>query len=234
MSGKTIIITGADGALGRVVAALLLEKGYILRASAVNEKSLATLGSLFPDVINKTLFPMVADLSKEAEVEALVGNDTNIAGLVHLAGGYKPGKSVSDYSFEDYEFLFNLNALPTFLLLKHTVQILKKNNGGSIITIGAKPAIYPAAGNAVYAASKSAVVTLTLSVAEEGREADIRANCIVPATLQTPNNLSWATPEQYKTFTPTSDVADVILYLLSDAAKGITGTVIPMYNKINT
>ncbi|MBK7441154.1 MAG: hypothetical protein IPI65_06400 [Bacteroidetes bacterium] len=45
------------------------------------KKSLATLGSLFPDVINKTLFPMVADLSKEADVEALVGNDTNIAGL---------------------------------------------------------------------------------------------------------------------------------------------------------
>ncbi len=233
MSGKTIIITGADGALGRDVAALLLENGYHLRASAVNEKSIQTLGTLFPNAINKTLIPILADLSKEDDVVALIGNEP-VCGLVHLAGGYKPGKSVSDYSFEDFEFLFNLNTLPTFLLLKHIVNGLKKNNGGSIITIGAKPAIYPAAGNAVYAASKSAVVTLTLSVAEEGREAGIRANCIVPATLQTQNNLSWATPEQYKTFTPTTDVADVILYLLSEAAKGITGTVLPMYNKINT
>ena len=234
MAQKILIMTGADGALGRQVAQTLLKSGYTLRVSAVNERSLQTLNELFPDAIGKTVIPVTADLSKEADVLALIGSGEEVTGLVHIAGGYKPGDSISDYSIDDYQFLMNLNALPTFLLLKHIMPVLKTNGGGSIVTIGAKPAISPTKGNSVYAASKSAVITLTLSVAEEGRSTNIRANCIVPETLQTPNNLSWASEEQYKTFTPISDVADVIQFLMSDAGKGVNGTIIPMYNKINS
>lgn len=232
MGQKTLIMTGADGALGRQVAQTLLKSGYSLRVSAVNERSKQTLNELFPEAIGKTVIPVMADLSKEADVLALIGSGEDVVGLVHIAGGYKPGTSISDYSLDDYQFLMNLNALPTFLLLKHIVPVLKSNGGGSIITIGAKPAIMPAKGNSVYAASKSVAITLTLSVAEEGRSTNIRANCIVPETLQTPNNLSWASEEQYKTFTPTTDVADIIQFLMSDAGKGVNGTIIPMYNKI--
>lgn len=231
MNKKTIILTGADGGLGRTVTAFLLQKGYHIIASAFHVKSEAILGDLFPKQIGKELVIMVCDLTSEEDVKRLIGDDSSIYGLVHLAGGYAPGNSVADYELDDYTKLMNLNVLPTFLLLKTIFPVLKKNGGGAIVTIGAKPALVQAKGNSVYAASKSALITLTLSTAEEGRAFSITANSIAPETLQTPNNLSWASEAQFKNFTPTSEVAEVIAFLLSDAGKTVNGMVIPMYNK---
>ena len=230
---KSLIITGADGALGRVVAKQLLADGWTLFASLFDSSSEIKLKELFPDEINKTLFGTITNLSDHKQVKSFIGGAKEIQGLVHLAGGYKEGKSIADYSVEDYLFLMDLNAKPAFLLLKEIVPILKQNNGGSIVTVGAKPVVHQVKGNALYTASKSVVVALTLSVAEECREHHVRANCILPATLQTPNNLSWATEEQFKKFTPLQDVADTISFLMSDKGKGITGTTIPMYNEIH-
>ena len=229
---KTIIITGADGGLGSAVTAQLLKNGHQLIASAVSQKSVDKLQSLFPEAFGSQLKAVIAYLSDESAIDNLFQQAENVNGLVHLAGGYTAGASIADYSLQDYQHLMNLNVLPTFLLLKKIVPILKANGGGAIVTVGAKPAIHQSAGNAVYAASKSAVITLTLSTAEEGRGFNIRANCIAPATLQTPNNLSWATPEQFKTFTPIADVAAVIAFLQSEEGVGINGMVIPMYNKL--
>lgn len=232
MENKTLIITGADGALGRVVAQKLLADGWSLHASVLDEKNGSMLANLFPEEINKSIFPHIADLSKEEDVKKLVDDSGNIFGLVHLAGGYKPGKSIADHSIEDFDFLMGLNVKPTFLLLKELVPLLKENNSGSIVVIGAKTAIHQTKGNAVYSASKSAAIAISLSVAEECRENNVRVNCILPATLQTKNNLSWATEEEFKTFTPLEDVADMISFLMSDKSRGITGMAIPMYNKI--
>lgn len=233
MEAKILLITGADGALGKKVTARLLAEGWTLHAAVLNEKSRDTLIQFFPQQINKTLFPFVADLANEAEVKQWIGGiKSNIFGLVHLAGGYKGAGAIADYTEADYNFLMDLNVKPTFLLLKEIVPILKAAGMGSIVTIGAKPVLHQAKGNTLYTASKAALVAITLSVAEECRNFNVRANIILPATLQTPNNLSWATEEQYKTFTPTEDVADTITFLMSDKAKGITGVNIPMYNKI--
>ena len=233
MKSKILLITGADGALGKTVTARLLDEGWVLHAAVLNEKSKSILDEFFPQQINKTLFPFIADLAKETEVQNWIrGIKGNIFGLVHLAGGYKGAGSIADYTEADYNFLMDLNVKPTFLLLKEIVPILKASGMGSIVTIGAKPVLHQAKGNTLYTASKGALVAITLSVAEECRNFNVRANIILPATLQTPNNLSWATEEQYKTFTPTEDVADTIAFLMSEKAKGITGVSIPMYNKI--
>ena len=234
MATKTILITGADGGLGTSVTKSLLEAGYILTAATRDDAASKRLEDAFPDAIGKTLFPVKANLSVDEEVASLVSQTTGLCALVHLAGGYTAGNLVSDYSAADFDFLMQLNAKPTFLLLKYTMPLLKQSGNASIITIGAKPALHPVAANSVYTASKSAVIALTLSAAEEGRQAGVRANCIVPAALQTPGNLSWASNEVFQTFTPLQDVADTIVYLVSDAAKGITGTIIPMYNKISS
>ncbi|MFN0276054.1 MAG: SDR family NAD(P)-dependent oxidoreductase [Chitinophagales bacterium] len=234
MENKSLIITGADGALGRVVVEKLLAEGWRLHASVVSEKNEAKLKELFPSEIDKTIFPVLADLSDENAVKKIVLAAKDVFGLVHIAGGYKEGKSIADYTLPDFDFLMQLNVKPTFLLLKEIVPLLKIKNGGAIVTIGAKSAIHPMKGNAVYAASKSAVVAMTLNVAEECREFNIRANTILPDTLQTPNNLSWATEEQFKKFTPLADIADLISFLVSEKGKGVTGMMLPMFGKKHT
>lgn len=234
MAKDTIIITGADGGLGSSVTSALLKAGYMLRASAMHEESVERLKSSYPEHYGNALTAVIADLGTEEGVKALLEGIPQPSGLVHLAGGYKPGNAVSDYSNDDFSFLMNLNARPTFLLLKHLMPSLKALGKGSIVTIGAKPALHPVAANAVYTASKSAVIALTMAAAEEGRPFNVRANCIIPAALQTPGNLSWASKEQFETFTPLQDIADTILFLMSDEGRGITGTTIPMYHKIAT
>ncbi len=235
METKILLITGADGGLGKAVTTRLLADGWTLHAAVLNEKSKDVLVQFFPQQINKTLFPVIADLAKESEVRNWIsGIKDTIFGLVHLAGGYKGAGSIADYTETDYNFLMDLNVKPTFLLLKEIVPILKASGNGSIVTIGAKPVLHQAKGNTLYTASKSALVSITLSVAEECRNFNVRANIILPATLQTPNNLSWATEEQFKTFTPTEDIADTISFLMSGKGKGITGVCIPMYNKIES
>ena len=232
MENKSLLITGADGALGRVVSAELMRNGWTLYASVINEKSKQTISELFPDDINKNIFPSIADLSDENDVKSFVSSAENISGLVHIAGGYKGGKPIEEHKTEDFDFLMNLNAKPTFLLLKYVLPVLKKNNAGAVVAIAAKPVLHPSPGNAAYAASKSVVASLILHAAEEGREFNISANCILPATIQTPSNLSWASKEEFAKFTPPSDIADMIAFLVSEKGKGITGTLIPMYNKI--
>jgi NAD(P)-dependent dehydrogenase (short-subunit alcohol dehydrogenase family) len=233
MSNKTLIITGADGALGTIVAKKLLNDGWALYASALNEKSKTSLEALFSEQINNTLFVAIADLSDAADVKNFVASAPAVFGLVHLAGGYKEGKSISDYSVDDFEDMMNMNAKPAFLLMKEMMPLLKKNMGGAIITIAAKTVLHPAHGNAVYTAGKSALAALTLSVAEEGRAFQIRANCIVPAALQSPANLRWAGRELFETFTPLQDIADTIAFLVSENGRGITGCMLPMYHKMS-
>lgn len=233
MATKTILITGADGGLGTTVTQSLLAAGYQLIAAARDEAAANRLATEFPTAIGKQIIPVLTNLSVDEEVAALVEQAKGLCAVVHLAGGYTAGNSVSDYSAADFDYLMHLNAKPTFLLLKYALPVLKQAGGGSIITIGAKPALHPVGANSVYTASKSAVIALTLSAAEEGRAAGVRANCLVPAALQTPGNLSWASKEVFETFTPLQDVADTILFLAGDAGKGVTGTVIPMYHKIS-
>lgn len=234
MAHPTIVITGADGGLGTAVTAHLLKAGFSLIAATRDAEAEARLHKHFHQHMPHALHSVQTDLAIEEDVVRLMETAEGAFGLVHLAGGYTPGDRISDYTVDDFDYLIALNAKPTFLLLKYALPVMKQHGRGSIITVGAKPALHPVAGNSVYAASKSAVIALTLSAAEEGRSHGVRANCIVPAALQTPGNLSWASKEQFDTFTPLEDVADTILFLLSDAGKGITGTVIPLYNKIPT
>ena len=119
MKSKILLITGADGALGKTVTARLLDEGWVLHAAVLNEKSKSILDEFFPQQINKTLFTFIADLAKETEVHNwITGIKGNIFGLVHLAGGYKGASSIADYTESDYNFLMDLNVKPTFLLLK--------------------------------------------------------------------------------------------------------------------
>ncbi|MEZ5013804.1 MAG: SDR family NAD(P)-dependent oxidoreductase [Chitinophagales bacterium] len=232
MSKGKLIITGADGALGSVVSKKLLEEGWSLYSNALHQRSADRLQELFPEYMNKQLYASIGDLSNNDAVENLIHAAGEIRGLVHLAGGYAGGNSILHDDSSSFESMWRLNTLPTFLLLRSVFPVLKQYGGGSIVTIGAKPAIRPMAGNIAYAASKSSVVTMTLAVAEEGKPFHVRANVIVPATLQTPNNLSWADAEMFQKFTPLDHVAGNIAFLMDDASAGVSGTVIPMYNQL--
>ncbi len=232
---RIVLITGADGALGKEVVRKLLQEGWHLHACVHREQAGLDLQKAFPEAGAGSLTVFTGDVTDAGAVREFVNSVGNFHAVVHIAGGFRAAEEFEKNTDADFDFLVNLNLRATFLLLRAVMPAMREHKDGAIVTIGAKNALHPVKVNAAYNASKAAVISLTLTAAEEGRADQVRANVIVPAVIRTEANKQWAASEkEMEKWTPPEDIADTIAFLISDDARGVTGTVIPMYNKMNT
>lgn len=231
---KKLWMTGADGALGKYVTDRLIAEGWEIHAAVHNTKTEEELMQNFHHHINHRVFPYLCDLTEQESVERFFHNSGMADGLVHIAGGFVANEDFNSTTSNDFENIFRLNTYSTFLVLKYAMPILKMQGRGTIITMGAKPGLHPTSSNAVYAASKAGVISLSQTAAEEGRPFNVRVNCIVPAVINTPSNMKWGSEEAAKKWTPPEDIGDLISFLTSNKSSGITGAVIPMFGKLHT
>jgi NAD(P)-dependent dehydrogenase (short-subunit alcohol dehydrogenase family) len=171
------------------------------------------------------------DLADESVLLRLVPEiPQDLSAVVHLVGGIIAGKPLDQTVPSDLEHMLRLNVTTTFNVLRATIPILRSNGGGSIVTIGAQSVVHPVPNRSLYAASKSAVVSLTQSVAEEGRSDGIRCNCILPSVIRTEANLAWAEGSMADEWVTPEQIASTILHLCSPEC-GISGAVIPMFGR---
>lgn len=208
---SSVLITGAGGNLGKAVQKVLSEGGW------------GTVPVSTAD----------GDLTNPSDVERIAGNlpaDLRAAAL--LVGGIRAGTSLEEIRVKDFHFMLNLNVMTVFNVMKAIIPIFKKNDGGSIVTIGAQAVVHPAVNNAAYAASKAAVVALTQAAAEEGRPCGIRVNAILPSILRTQENIDWAGKKEAMKWPTPEEVAHTIA-LLIDPQCTLTGAAIPMFGKIH-
>lgn len=223
-----IILTGADGGLGVPVLTRLLEDGFQVTAVIHNPDKITALRERFPAAALRVL---AADLTTEAGAAGIFEGIETLRGVVHLAGGFQAAKTLADTSLETFDRMIALNTRATFLVIRSAMSLMKRFGSGAIVTVGAKAALHPGQENAVYAASKAAVINLTLTAAEEGRPHHVTANVLVPNVIRTAGNLTWASsPGEAEKWTPPEDIAAVISYLVSDEGAPVTGTVIPLYH----
>lgn len=202
----TTLLTGARGELGRVVHQFLIDNGV--------------------DVVIADRD--VVDLSSDKDCQRFMSASAgHITGVVHLVGGIRAGEPIASTTANDVEQMMMVNFTTTFNVLRAAMPLLIANGGGSIITIGAKAVLQPTAHRAAYAAAKAAVVSLTLSAAEEGRVHGVRANCIVPDVIRTPANMTWGTEEEIRSWVRPEEIAEVIYELLQPSS-AISGTVVPL------
>jgi NAD(P)-dependent dehydrogenase (short-subunit alcohol dehydrogenase family) len=225
---KKVLVTGASGGLGIPVVRRLLNDGWQVMAVSRHGNQAAD-EDLSPERTADRLYWINGDVTDGAAVEQLVTAAGSVEALVHLAGGFRGSRTIAECGEEDFDRMFALNTRSAFLLLRALLPAMKKAGHGSIVTVGAKPAVHPGAVNAVYAASKAALINLTLSAAEEGRAFGVRANVIVPAVIRTAANAGWASsPDEMKQWTPPEDIAAAISWLIAPGAF-VTGSVLPMY-----
>ncbi|HUX85071.1 MAG TPA: SDR family oxidoreductase [Chitinophagaceae bacterium] len=228
-----ILITGASGGLGIAVTSRLISEGYRLHAALRNPEGEKLLREKLPQAPVGRLTTVPADVSTESGVKDFISGVGPVSGLVHLAGGFLGSDDFGSSGAVDFDAMMNQNARSAYLLLR-AVMPLMRTQGGSIVTIGAKAAVHPAPGNPAYAASKAAVVALTLCAAEEGRSHGIRANCILPAVIRTEANRQAMPGMDPERWTPPEEIADLIAFLLSNASRGVTGMFLPMYHGIRS
>ena len=220
-----VVVTGASGNLGSVVCGKLLAAGREVFALVRSEKDRGPLASALIGVAGADakarLRVEIAELASEASVEAAYESAGALAGAVHCAGGFEPGKLV-DTSLETFEKMIALNLRTTFLCCRAAAKRLQP--GGRIVNVAAYgPAIGSGLGGSLaYSTSKAAVVALTRALAEEG----VKACCVAPATMRTPQNAQGMPNANQEQWVPLEDVAAGIVYLLSPEAGALSGAVL--------
>ena len=204
---RTVVITGAAGNLGRAVADAF---------SGVGDKLVLL------DVKTGT------DLLDPKSVQAAVDKAGRVDVLCNLAGGFRMGAPVHETADKDWDFLFGLNVRSMVNATRAVVPLMLEAGGGKIVNVGAFAAQKGVAQMGAYVASKSAVIRLTETMAAELREKNINVNCVLPTIIDTPENRAAMPDADPKRWVAPQDLAKVIVFLASDAARAIHGAALPV------
>jgi NAD(P)-dependent dehydrogenase (short-subunit alcohol dehydrogenase family) len=225
MKGKVVLVTGADGGLGRFVT-----QAFLNVAATVVGSSRKIRQEEF-EAANFTALP--ADLSSREGAKALLDEVLIRFGvldvLVHTVGGFAGGQSVADTDDATFQRMLNMNLNSVFHIVRAALPALRRSESGRILAIGSRAAAEPGAGVGAYSASKGAMLSLLKAVAVENQDAGVTANVILPGTMDTPANRLAMPNADFSKWVQPSNVASLVLWLASDAAKEITGAAIPVY-----
>ncbi len=230
---KVVMITGAAGNLGSAVTRAFEAAGAKL---ALIDRHPELLAEAFPELVKTDRFLTEdADLTKEEPVTAVVQKIVDKFGridvLVHTVGGFFSGPPLHETPLEKLDFMLLLNAKTTFITNQAVLRKMVPQGSGKIINIAAKPALQGNKNMSAYSAGKAAVLRLTESAAAEVKEHGINVNAILPGTIDTPQNREAMPKANTDNWVQPESLADVILFLASDAARDIHGAAIPVYGR---
>lgn len=227
---KTIIITGAFGFLGGAVYQVCLSQGYNVGLIDYAE---------IPEGFNSEDSDRVVaiggcDLSNVAQAESavkmIVGKFGRIDGLLNIAGGFR-WESFQDNNLDSWDTLYKLNVKTAISTTKAAMPYMIDAGMGSIVCVSAAASSKAEMGMGPYAASKAAVSRFVESLSQEVKEKGVRINAVAPSIIDTPINRHDMPDSDFDSWVPPEELAKVMLFLLSDDAKVITGVTIPVTNK---
>ena len=139
------------------------------------------------------------------------------------------GPPVHETQEHTWDFMLDLNARSVLLTCRAVLPHMRSRGAGKIVNVAARAALEGKAKMGAYCVSKAAVITLTQSLAAENRHQGINVNCILPGTIDTPQNRADMPNADFDTWVPPAALADVILFLASDAARAVHGAAVPVY-----
>jgi NAD(P)-dependent dehydrogenase (short-subunit alcohol dehydrogenase family) len=233
LNEQVAIVTGAAGNLGRAVSLALAAKGARVALVDLEAPALAEARAQLSPGSDAATF--AADLVQPDAVADMVekvqAHFGRIDILANIAGGFSMGPPLHETEDEDWDFMMNLNARTVFNCCRAVIPHLLARGGGRIVNVSARAATEGKGRMAPYCASKAAVITLTQSLAAEHKHAGINVNCILPGTLDTPQNREAMPDADHSLWVPPAALADVILFLASDAARCVTGAAVPVYGR---
>jgi NAD(P)-dependent dehydrogenase (short-subunit alcohol dehydrogenase family) len=234
LKDQVVIITGAVGNLGAATVRAFQNAGAKM---VLVDRSPDRVREMFADLADSPLHLLVGgiDLADLASLDTLIGQALakfgRIDALVNTVGGYRGGKPVHEGDLMDWDFLFNINVRTALLCCRAVIPQMLRQSSGKIINVAGRAGLNGSAGYAAYSASKSTVLRLTESLADELKTSNVNVNCIMPGTIDTPQNRE-ATPNgDFSKWVEPSAIADVILFLASDASRAINGAALPVYGK---
>lgn len=232
-ANKTVVVTGAAGNLGQAVARKFATAGAHLALIDLNAEGLEQTVNGLTGQASAKAYPtnLIDPSSVNAAMDAIVDEFQRIDVLANIAGGFTMGPLIQDTEDRDWDFMMNLNARSVFNTTRHAIPSMLDNGGGRIINVSARAAESGKGRMGPYCASKAAVLTLTESLAAENRFDNINVNCILPGTVDTPQNREAMADADFSKWVPPDALADVVMFLASEASRCITGAAIPVYGQ---
>src|ERR1700754_4865661 len=226
MDGKVVVVTGAMGALGKVVAEVALARGA--RVAGIDHAS-----SQIAAAPNRIEVGGV-DLSDAAQtrkaIEAVVAQFGRLDALINIAGGFA-FEAVAEGDPKTWQRMYALNVLTALNASRAAIPHLATSGAGRIVNIGAMGALQAGAGMGPYAASKAGVHRLTEALAAEWK-GKVTVNAVLPSTIDTPANRASMPKADFKKWVTAEELSNVILFLASDEASAITGALLPVGGRV--
>ncbi|UWU88964.1 SDR family oxidoreductase [Bradyrhizobium sp. CB1015] len=226
MQGKVIIVTGALGALGKVVAEAAQSRGA--RIAGIDHAP-----SQLPTTSERIVMGGV-DLSDAAQaknaVDAAAKHFGRLDALINIAGGFA-FEAVGDGDIATWQRMHALNVLTALNASRAALPHLAQSTAGRIVNIGAMGALQAGSGMGPYAASKAGVHRLTEALANEWK-GKVTVNAVLPSIIDTAANRADMPKADFSKWVTPQELAEVILFLASDAAGGVTGALIPVGGRV--
>lgn len=223
--GKTVVVTGGSGAVGRVASRRFAEAGARVVVADMAPP---------PDEAGAVVYHET-DMLDEASVRGLFERVASEFGgphvLVNIAGGFRFGPSVEEMDESDWDGLLQLNLKSAFLTIKNVLPYMKAQGYGRIVSIAARSGLHGDPMVAHYSVSKGGVILLTQSVAAEVKTHDITVNAVLPSIIDTPANRAAMPDAKVERWVQPDDLANVLLFLASEEARAVSGAAVPVYYK---
>jgi NAD(P)-dependent dehydrogenase (short-subunit alcohol dehydrogenase family) len=226
MEGKIIVVTGASGALGKVVVATSLAKGS--RVAAIDHA--ASTMKATPDRIELGGVDLTDASEAKKAIDAAASHFGKLDALVNIAGGFA-FETTAEGDPKTWQRMYALNVLTALNASRSAIPHLSASGAGRIINVGAMGALQAGAGMGAYAASKAGVHRLTEALAAEWK-GKITVNAVLPSTIDTAANRASMPNADFAKWVRPEELAEVILFLASDAASAVTGALLPVSGRV--
>ncbi|SDS33042.1 SDR family oxidoreductase [Bradyrhizobium canariense] len=226
MDGKVIVVTGASGALGKVVAEVALARGA--RVGGVDHA--ASQVAATPNRIELGGVDLTDAAQAKKAIDTVASHFGRLDALVNIAGGFAY-ETVVEGDPKTWQRMYALNVMTALNASRAAIPHLAASSAARIINVGAMGALQAGAGMGPYAASKAGVHRLTEALAAEWK-GKITVNAVLPSTIDTAANRASMPKADFAKWVTPQELADVILFLASDAASAVTGALLPVSGRV--
>ena len=231
-AGKTVVVAGGTGGLGRAVTLAFLDAGarvFVPYRSVEQFAALEPAAGANAARLNGRALDVIRESAVQGLVDEIVASHGRLDVLVNSVGAYFGGLKAWELDDSELNRLLTLNFMSGWVLARVAARAMLSRGAGSIVNVASKAAVEHSAGASAYAATKAAAVALMDSLAEDLRGTGVRVNSVLPSIIDTEANRQAMPSADSAKWPKPEDIARVILFLASEDAKVIHGASIPVY-----
>jgi NAD(P)-dependent dehydrogenase (short-subunit alcohol dehydrogenase family) len=230
-SGKTVLVSGGTGGLGRAVSLAFLEEGARVVVTYRKQEEFAALkiAAGAQAALEGSLVDVTDERASAELVTGIVARHSRLDASVNTVGGYAGGVPLWQLETKVFDAMLSLNLRSGYALARAVLPAMLKQRHGSVVNVAAKAAFDHGAGAAAYAASKAAAVALMDSLAADVKGTGVRVNSVLPSIIDTATNRRAMPHGDFAAWPKPEEIAQVVLFLCSDNAAVIHGAAVPVY-----